>query len=107
MLSRTMILREILKKTKETLCRKGTLKALAYDWKLNRAIEYISRSWSFLLIFMFVLRFVLHKTQDSRQTERSLPFNHHCCFNHLIETTIGMNGRDYRMNIGNENDQVS
>lgn len=39
------------KKPKETLCRKGMLKALAYDWKLNRAIEYISRSWSFLLIF--------------------------------------------------------
>ncbi len=31
------------------------LKALAYDWKLNRAIEYISRSWSFLLIFLFIL----------------------------------------------------
>ncbi|WP_375637115.1 MULTISPECIES: hypothetical protein [unclassified Bartonella] len=53
---------------KETLCRKGMLKALAYDWKLNRATEYISRSWSFLLIFMFVLRFVLHKTQECGQT---------------------------------------
>ncbi len=50
------------------MCRKGMLKALAYDWKLNRATEYISRSWSFLLIFMFVLRFVLHKTQECRQT---------------------------------------
>ncbi len=37
------------------VCRKGTLKALAYDWKLNRATGYISRSWSFLLIFLFVL----------------------------------------------------
>ncbi|WP_038473833.1 hypothetical protein [Bartonella tribocorum] len=47
------------------MCRKGMLKALAYDWKLNRAIEYISRSWSFLLIFVFVLRFVLHKTKNA------------------------------------------
>ncbi|WP_041578513.1 hypothetical protein [Bartonella vinsonii] len=44
-------LKEIQERNQETLCRKGMLKALAYDWKLNRAIEYISRSWSFLLIF--------------------------------------------------------
>ncbi len=46
------------------VCRKGMLKTLAYDWKLNRATEYISRSWSFLLIFMLVLRFVLHKMEN-------------------------------------------
>ncbi|MBX4335167.1 hypothetical protein [Bartonella raoultii] len=45
------------------------LKALAYDWKLNRTTEYISRSWSFLLIFMFVLRFMFcTRHKKSRQT---------------------------------------
>lgn len=52
------------------MCRKGMLKALANDWKLNRATEYISRSWSFLLIFMLVLRFVLHKTQEERTSNK-------------------------------------
>ncbi|MBB4077201.1 hypothetical protein GGR08_001522 [Bartonella fuyuanensis] len=56
------------KEEKETMCRKGMLKTLAYDWKLSRAIEYISRSWSFLLIFVFVLRFIEHKIKRSRQT---------------------------------------
>ncbi len=50
------------------MCRKGMLKALAYDWKLNRATEYISRSWSFLLIFMFVLRLCF--AQDTRGADK-------------------------------------
>ncbi len=58
-------------KVMKIMCRKGMLKALAYDWKLNRATEYISRSWSFLLIFMFVMRFVLHKTQE-KQTNKEM-----------------------------------
>ncbi len=73
------------------MCRKGMLKALAYDWKLNRTIEYISRSWSFLLIFLFVLRFVLHKAKNAYKQ------SNHSYSKMLVQWISWMNNSDYRV----------